>query len=67
MNQIKLTTGLFRKQLVKIHFLVILFYTVVLLNANKSVAQPYIDIANLKYSISPDAGLFNQYKNNNKL
>ena len=67
MNLIKITTRLFRKPLLKIHFLAILFYTVLLLNANKATGQPYIDIANLKYSISPDAGLFNQNKNNIKL
>lgn len=29
----------------------------------KTIAQPYLDIVNLKYSSSPNAGLFNQHKN----
>lgn len=33
----------------------------------KANAQPYLDIINIKYSISPDAGIFNRNKNGNKL
>lgn len=31
--------------------------------SNKTMAQPYLDIANFKYSASPNAGLINQNKN----
>jgi hypothetical protein len=44
-----------------------LFFTTAVLIASlfsyKAIAQPYLDIVNLKYSNSPNAGLINQNKN----
>ncbi len=40
---------------------------VALLFSYKTIAQPYLDIVNLKYSISPQAGLINQNKNDIKI
>ncbi len=44
-----------------------LFITITVIAASlfsfKTIAQPYLDIANLKYSTSPNAGLVNQNKN----
>ena len=46
-----------------------ILFTATLLSssANKIKAQPYLDIAKLKYTISPDKGLINQNKNDVKL
>lgn len=45
-----------------------LFFTIIVIAASlsslKTIAQPYLDIANLKYSTSPNAGVVNQNKNN---
>ncbi len=47
------------KNLSFIGFLIILLFSF----SNISKAQPYLDILNLKYTNSPDAGLLNQQKN----
>ena len=51
-----------------IWFFNIVFIVIVLLFlANKTTAQPFLDIAKLKYSNSPNTGLLNQNKNYVKL
>ncbi len=48
-------------------FNIVFITTVFLFLANKTTAQPFIDIAKLKYSNSPNAGLLNQKKNDVRL
>ena len=48
-------------------FNIIFIVTVLFLLANKTTAQPFLDIAKLKYSNSPNTGLLNQNKNDVKL
>ncbi len=43
-------------------FFIVYLTTIFLLLSNKTTAQPYLDIANLKYTNSPNAGLINQNK-----
>ena len=48
-------------------FSIVLAVTITLLLSQKIMAQPYLDIVNLKYTNSPQAGLINQNKNNIKI
>lgn len=48
-------------------FYLLVSATFILSTPCKIAAQPFLDIVNVKYSNSPDAGLFNQNKNNLKL
>ena len=67
MNQVKIITAFLLRNCLKISLLAIPFFTLLLIISNKAKAQPYLDIINLKYSFSPDAEIFNQKKNANKL
>lgn len=40
---------------------------IILMHSDKITAQPYLDIVNLKYTNSPNAGLINQNKNDIKI
>jgi Domain of unknown function (DUF6268) len=46
---------------------ILIFVTVNLLSTQQLVAQPFIDIANIKYTNSPNTGLVNQNKNDVKI
>ena len=46
---------------------IIIFVAVNLLSTQQSMAQPFLDIANIKYTNSPNTGLLNQNKNDVKI
>ena len=46
---------------------ILIFVVVNLLSTQQSMAQPFLDIANIKYTNSPNAGLLNQNKNDVKI
>ena len=67
MKKFKLKTIIFNTpEINRLSFIVFLSFVFLLLSA-KSIAQPYLDIINLKYTNSPNAGLINQNKNDVKI
>ena len=53
------------KMLINKFFFIVLLTVTLLINS--TAAQPYLDIVNLKYTNSPNSGLFNQNKNKVKI
>lgn len=67
MRKYLLSTATQKANTIRSYFFIVGTITAVLFFSGNVAAQPFLDIAKLKYSNSPNAGLFNQNKNDVKL